>query len=78
MALRLLMNQKMHEMQFDASVKAWSVCSYLMDLDREKFQTFLGTLKTPNAKQDMTLQDTYGKGIEEIEKEWQVFVLRCY
>ena len=77
-ALRLIMNQKMYEMQFDASVKAWSVCSWLMELDREKFMTFLKSAGEPGAKQDIQLQNTFDKGIEELEKTWQAWVLRCY
>jgi hypothetical protein len=77
-ALRLILNQKIHELQFDASVKAWSVCSYLMEKSRDNFMTFLGTLKDPKSKQDIALQNVFEKGIEEIEKEWQAWVLRTY
>ena len=77
-ALRLVMSQKMHELQFDASVKAWSVCSYLMELQRDKFMEFLDTLREPSTKQVLSFQNVFGSGIEDVEKLWQVYVRRCY
>lgn len=76
--LRQIMNQPIHVLQFDASVKAWSVCSYLMDKNRDKFLYFLGQMKDPGVKQDIVFQNTFDMGIEEFEKEWQEFVRRCY
>ena len=76
--LRQIMSQPIHVLQFDASVKAWSVCSYLMDKNRDKFLYFLGQMKDPGVKQDVVFQNTFDTGIEEFEKEWQEYVRRCY
>ncbi len=77
-ALRTVVMQPITKLEFRDSVKAWSVTSWLMDLDRDKFMSMLDQLKDPRVKQENVIQGTYSKGLEELDDEWHKYVLKCY
>jgi tetratricopeptide (TPR) repeat protein len=76
--LREIMNQPIATMPYPASVKAWSVCTYLMDGDRPKFQTFLAELKNGAKDQVLLFQNTFDMGVEPLEAKWKEYVIRTY
>jgi hypothetical protein len=77
-ALRAVISLPITKLLFQDTIKAWSVQSWLMDLDREKFIRMVDQLKDPAAKQDVVIQDVWGKGLEDIDLEWQAYVKKCY
>jgi len=77
-ALRTIMMQPLTKLDFIDTVKGWGVASWLMDLDRAKFMSFLDQMLDPAVKQENALQGVYGKGIEELDDEWHAYAKKCY
>jgi tetratricopeptide (TPR) repeat protein len=60
------------------TVKAWSVASWLMDLDRAKFTSVLDQMLDRAVKQENVIQGEYGKGYEDIDEDWHKYVKKNY
>lgn len=75
--LRTLVLTPVTKLQFEATIKAWSVASWMMDKDRDQFIELLDQLRTNN-KPVVVLEGLLGKGLEDIDAEWQQFVIRNY
>ena len=67
--MRTLVNQRITELQFDATVKAWCVVTWLMEADRDTFMSVLGEIGG-GTKSGVVLEGTYGKGLEELDDEF--------
>jgi tetratricopeptide (TPR) repeat protein len=77
-ALRTISMQPIAKLDFLDTVKAWSIASWLMDQDRDKFTSILDQMLDPAVKQENVIQGTYGMGYEAIDDEWHKYVLKCY
>ena len=77
-ALRTISMQPIAKLDFLDTVKSWSIASWLMDLDRDKFTSILDQMLDPAVKQENVIQGTYGMGYEAIDDEWHKYVLKCY
>lgn len=75
--LRTLVNQRITELQFDATVKAWCVATWLMDLDRDRFIDVVRQIGD-GAKSEDVLQSFYEKGLEELDDAFRKHVLKTY
>ncbi len=78
MELRTLLNKKLGDLQIAATVKGWGVISWLMDRERDKFQEFLRTVRDTDEPQADALQRIFGRGVEDIDKEWRAYALRAF
>jgi len=76
--LRTISMIPLTKLQYIDTVKAWSVASWLMDLDREKFTSVLDQMLDRAVKQDVVFQGSYGKGWEGIEDDWHAYVKKAY
>jgi tetratricopeptide (TPR) repeat protein len=76
--LRTLMMVPLTKLDFQATVKGWSVASWLMDLDRDKFTSALDQMLDPAVKQENVFQGTYGMGLEDLDQAWQAYVKKSY
>jgi len=77
-ALRTISMQPIAKLDFLDTVKAWSIASWLMDQDRDKFTSILDQMLDPAVKQENVIQGTYGMGYEAIDDAWHAYVLKCY
>lgn len=75
--MRTLVNQRITELQFDATVKAWCVVTWLMELDRDKFIEVLRQIGA-DTKSEVVLQGSYGKGLEELDDDFKKHVKKTY
>lgn len=77
-ALRTVITVPITKLDFDDTVKSWSVITYLFDLDRTKFISMLDQLLDPAVKQDAVIQGVWGKGLEDLDEDWHTYVRKCY
>lgn len=75
--LRALLVKPITQLDYEASIKAWSVITWMMDEHRELFQEFMEQAGK-NTAHDQLIQNTWGKGLEEIDSEWRAYVRRNY
>ncbi len=75
--LRELVLKPVEELEFEATVKSWSIISWMMDTDRDKFIELVGELGGQD-KHVGILEAWWGDGCEEIDKQWREYVLRNY
>jgi tetratricopeptide (TPR) repeat protein len=75
--LRTLVNQPITQLQFDATVKAWCVVTWLMESDRDKFMQVLSQVGE-QTKSEIVLQGLYEKGLEELDDAFHEHVRRTY
>ncbi len=75
--LRTLILKPITQLEFDATIKAWSIITWMMEKDRD---TFIGLLRQmrENNKHLMLVESMFEKGCEEIDEEWQRYVIRNY
>lgn len=77
--LRKILMTPLATLQLPDSVKAWAVVTWFMDKSRDKFIAFLKLVRDePDLDQEKTLQEMYGKGIEDIDNEWREYALRAF
>jgi hypothetical protein len=76
--LRTVVNKPLTQLDFSATIKAWSVITWLMDTDRTKFLEYFDQMKTNGKNQEAIMQGLWGKGLEELDEEWQAYVKRNY
>lgn len=75
--LRTLVKQRITELQFEATVKAWCMITWLMETDRDRFIDLLRLLET-SKDAEQPIQSLYEKGLEQIDDEWRAFVRKTY
>jgi hypothetical protein len=75
--MRTLILQPLTQLEFDATVKAWCVCTWFMDTDRDKWIETLSQLRD-SAKGEPVLQGLWGKGLEELDDDWHRWVIKTY
>jgi hypothetical protein len=73
MPLRALATRKLQELSLSDTVKAWSVVSWMMEIDREAAIRFLSSLRA-SADGPAALEAHFGKGAEAIDDEWRRWV----
>lgn len=74
---RTLVNKPITELDFEATVKSWSIITWLMDDDRDQFielMSRLGGVKT----QEPIIEEVYGKDLETLDAAWRRYVIRNY
>lgn len=75
--MRALVQKPITQLEFEASIKAWSVIQWMMDTDRDTFIELVGDLGG-RANHVATIEAQFEKNLEEIDKEWREYVLRNY
>ena len=75
--LRALVIKPITQLEFEATIKAWSVLSWMMDEDRDRTITLLGRLGGQSNHVGV-LESAFEKSLEQIDKEWREYVLRNY
>ncbi len=76
-ALRALVVKPITQLEFEATIKAWSVIQWLMDEDRDRFIGLLDRLGgRPNHVG--VLESEFEKSVEDLDKEWREYVIRNY
>jgi hypothetical protein len=76
--LRMFFGLPISELQYNASVKAWSMISWLFDKDRDKFMKWLNAVGTQGKGQEEAMKEIFGWSFEEMDKEWRAFVIETY
>lgn len=77
-ALRTVIMVPLTKLDFQDTVKSWSVITYLMDLDRSKFIQMLDQMLDPAVKQENVIQGVWGKGLEDLDEDWHAHVKKTY
>lgn len=75
--LRTLIYQPITQLEFAATVKAWCMCTWFMDTNRDKWIETLQSMKSGMNSEDV-LQSVWEKGLEELDATWQKWALKTY
>lgn len=77
--LRTIMLTPLSTLKLHDSVKAWAVVTFLMEKYRDPFITFLKRIRDePKVDQEKAVEEIFGKGIEDLDKEWRAFAIRAF
>jgi hypothetical protein len=75
--LRELVIKPITQLEFEATIKAWSVIQWMMDTDRDDFIALLGRLGG-QGNHVKILESEYEKSLEDLDIDWREYVLRNY
>lgn len=75
--LRALVYIPIQTLEYAASVKAWGVITWMMDVDRDRWISTLEQLRS-GMKDEDALQGVWEKGLEELDAEWRKWVVKTY
>ncbi len=76
--LRTMLNRKLAELELPHTIKAWSIVHWLMEKEHTRFVEFLRALKDTEERPAKALERIFGKGIEQLDKEWREYALRAF
>lgn len=76
--LRTLVNKTVAELEYEMTVKAWGLITWMMDTDRDRYHKFLDQHRSNYQNQIAILQGLFKKGLEEIDDDWHKFVIRNF
>ena len=76
--VRMFYKQTTADLQYQSTVKAWSMISWLFDTHREKFQEWLEAVGKKGQEQDVAMKEILGWTPEELDKEWRDYVIENY
>jgi hypothetical protein len=76
--LRTIMGRKLAVLELPDTVKAWAVVHYLMEKEHAKFVQFLTALRDTKEDQFKAFERVFGKGIEQVDKEWRAYATRAF
>lgn len=76
--VRMFHAQPISDLQFQASVKSWSMITWLFDKHREPFMKWLTAVGREGRKQEEALHEIFGWSFEELDKEWRDYVRENY
>ncbi|MCU0726554.1 MAG: hypothetical protein MUE73_12315 [Planctomycetes bacterium] len=76
--LRMFYGQNTAELQYNASVKAWSMISWLFDKHRENFLKWLTAVGREGQGQEEAFKAVFNWSFEEVDKNWRDFVKENY
>ena len=72
--LRMFYGLRTKDLQFKASVKAWSMISWLFDKHRERFMKWLNAVGREGKEQEAAFQEVFGWSFEEVDIAWREFI----
>jgi len=75
--MRALVVKPITQLEFEATIKAWSVISWMMDTERDKFIDLMDELGG-RSNHINVLEGAFEIGIEELDTKWREYVLRNY
>lgn len=75
--LRTLIYQPITQLEFPATVKAWCMCTWFMDTNRDKWISTLEQMREGMKSEDI-LQGVWEKGLEELDADWQKWAIKTY
>ncbi len=75
--LRELVIKPITQLEFEATIKAWSVIQWMMDTDRDRFIALLDRLGG-RGNHVRILESEFDKSLEDIDIAWREYVLRNY
>lgn len=75
--LRELVLKPITQLEFEATIKSWSVIQWMMDTERDRFIALLERLggQTNHVK---VLESEFDKSLEDLDVDWREYVLRNY
>jgi hypothetical protein len=73
-ALRAIVSKSAYQLPLACSIKAWSVCGWLIAKDRAAFVAMLGDVKGATNLVSI-LENRFGKPVEQLDDEWRQWVL---
>ncbi|MHC4472695.1 MAG: tetratricopeptide repeat protein [Planctomycetota bacterium] len=76
--IRVFHKSRTADLQYSATVKAWSLISWLFDKHREKFMEWLSSVGRGGKGQEQAFQDIFGWTFEEVDREWRQYVRENY
>ncbi len=75
--LRALLTKKPQDLDFEASLKAWSFVGWQLDTDRDEFVKLLESLRASGDDAE-TLQKHFGMSMEDLDNAWRAYVRRTH
>ena len=75
--MRELVIKPITQLEFEATIKAWSVIQWMMDTDRDRFIGLLGRLGG-QSNHVKVLESEFDRSLEDTDVEWREYVLRNY
>jgi hypothetical protein len=76
--IRVFYGQRMGELQFNASVKSWSLITFLFDKHREKFMKWTEAVGREGRHPEEAMKEILGWTFEELDIAWREFVKENY
>jgi tetratricopeptide (TPR) repeat protein len=76
--LRTFFKTPISNLQYGASVKAWSMISWLFDKHREKFMEWLSAVGKGGREQPKAMEEIFGWTFEECDAKWRQYVREHY
>ena len=77
--LRMFYGLKTKDLQYNSSVKSWSMISWLFDKHREKFLEFLQAVGNQGVEEEKAFRDIFGwDSFEAVDNAWREFVRENY
>jgi len=66
------------QLQYNASVKSWSLITFLFDKKREKFMEWCMAVGSGGRKQEEAMKEILGYSFEELDIAWREYVNENY
>ncbi|MEN8150939.1 MAG: hypothetical protein ABFS86_14045 [Planctomycetota bacterium] len=76
--IRMFYGLRMGQLQYPASVKAWSLITYLFDKRREDFMKWCEAVGRGGRKQEEAMKEILGLQFEELDIAWREYVKENY
>jgi hypothetical protein len=76
--LRMMYKVQTKDLQYNQSVKAWSMISWLFDKHRETFLVWLQAVGNGGKDQEASFKEVFGWSLEEVDNEWREYVRENY
>ncbi len=75
---RIFFRQRLKDLKYNASVKSWSMISWLFDKHREKFMKWLMLAGREQMEQNKAFEEVFGWTFEQVDEEWRNYVKENY
>jgi len=76
--IRMFYGLRWGQLQYNASVKSWSLITYLFDKHRDKFMEWCEAVGNGNREQEESMKEILGWSFEELDNAWREYVRENY
>jgi tetratricopeptide (TPR) repeat protein len=76
--IRMFYGLRMGQLQYNATVKSWSLITYLFDKRREDFMKWCEAVGNGGRKQEEAMKEILGMSFEEMDIAWREYVTENY